>query len=193
VAGRKIPDSLYCEACEQGESHKPAAKNYGGIRTTDILEWLHTDLIGPIKPESRGNRYLLVITDHYNCPIAIPIRQKSNAAKKLINVINVLERIKKQTKQIQEDFGGEFRGTEFIIGLRQRGKIMKETIPYQGETNPIAERVNRTIMIIARTAVISSKLPKNTWSDATQWAAYTKKKNPPQNNQKHSNRIYFTM
>jgi hypothetical protein len=162
VAGRKIPDSLYCEACEQGKSHKPAAKNYGGIHTTDILERLHTDRIVPIKPESRGNQYLLVITDDYSrYTIAIPIRQKSDAAEKFINVINVLERItKKQTKQIQADFGGEFRGTEFITELQQRGIIMKETIPYHSETNPIVERVNRTIMTIARTAIIASKLPK---------------------------------
>jgi hypothetical protein len=52
VAGRKILDFLYYEACEQGKSHKPAAKNYGRIYTTDILEWLDTDLIGSIKPES---------------------------------------------------------------------------------------------------------------------------------------------
>jgi transposase InsO family protein len=164
VVGRKIPDSLYCEACEQRKSHKPAAKNYGGIHTTGILEWLHTDLIGPIKPESRGNRYLLVITDDYSrYIIAISIRQKSDAAENLINVINVLERItKKQTKQIQADFGGEFRGTEFITELRQRGIIMKETIPYHSETNPIAEQVKRTIMTIARTAIIAKKLPKIT-------------------------------
>jgi hypothetical protein len=51
---------------------------------------------------------------------------------------------------------------------------MKGTIPYHSETNPIAERVNRTIMTIASTDIIARKLPKNTWSNATQWAAYTK-------------------
>jgi hypothetical protein len=97
----KIPDSLYCGACEQGKSDKPVVKNYGGIHTTDILEPLHIDLIGPIKPKSRANRYLLVITEDYSrYTITIPIRHQSDAAEKLINVINVLERItKKQIKQ----------------------------------------------------------------------------------------------
>jgi hypothetical protein len=52
--------------------------------------------------------------------------------------------------------------------LRQRGIIMKETNPYHSKTNPITERVNRTIMTIARIAIIASNLPNNTWSDATQ-------------------------
>jgi isopropylmalate/homocitrate/citramalate synthase len=97
MAGRKILDSLYCKTCEQGKSHKQAAKNYGGIHTTDILERLDTDLIGPIKPESRGSRYLLVITDNYSLyTIAIPIRQKSDAAEKHIHIINALEQITKK-------------------------------------------------------------------------------------------------
>jgi hypothetical protein len=78
-------------------------KNYGEIRTTDILERLHTNLIGPIKPESRGSRYLLVIADDYSrYTIAIPIRQKSDADEKLINVINVLEKIQKRLQKIQD-------------------------------------------------------------------------------------------
>jgi hypothetical protein len=69
IAGKFTPKSIYCEACEQGKSQKPAARSHGTIRTTDILERIHADLVGPINPESRGCQYLLVVTDDYSCYI----------------------------------------------------------------------------------------------------------------------------
>jgi hypothetical protein len=61
--------------------------------------------------------------------------------------------------------GGEFRGTKYITDLRQHGIIVKETIPYHTEINPVDERVNRTIMAIAMSVTISIKLAKNMWSE----------------------------
>jgi choline dehydrogenase-like flavoprotein len=46
------------------------------------------------------------------------------------------------------------------------------------ETNALIERVNRSIMAIARPATIGVKMPKNTRSDATQWATYMKNRMP---------------
>jgi transposase InsO family protein len=173
---------IYCEACEQGKSTKPAARNHGqkGVRTTKILQRIHADLIGPIIPESRGYKYLLTIADEYSrYNMAIPLKKKNEAGSKLLEAISTLERVTDESVQeVQADWGKEFQRNEFQGELRQRGIIAKETVPYHSETNALIERVNRSIMAIARTATIGAKMPKNTWSDATQWATYTKNRMP---------------
>jgi hypothetical protein len=87
---------IYCEACKQGKSTKPAAQNHGqkGVRTTKILQHIHADLIGPIIPKSRGYKYLLTITDDYSrYNMAIPLKKKNEAGPKLLKAISTLERI----------------------------------------------------------------------------------------------------
>ena len=48
----KIKDKPRCEACEEGKTTKPAARNYqkATISTSKLLEQIHADLVGPIKP-----------------------------------------------------------------------------------------------------------------------------------------------
>jgi hypothetical protein len=111
--------------------------------------------------------------------MAIPLKKKNEAGSKLLEAISTLERITGESVQeVQADWGKEFQSNEFQGELRQRGIIAKETAPYHSETNALIEQVNRSIMAIARAATIGAKMPKNTWSDATQWATYTKNRMP---------------
>jgi two-component sensor histidine kinase len=114
---------IYCEVYEQGKSTKPAARNHRqkGVRTTKILQHIHTDLIGPIIPESRGYKYLLTIADdygHYN--MAIPLKNKNEAGLKLLEAISILECITGESVQeVQADWRKEFQSNKFQGELRQ--------------------------------------------------------------------------
>jgi transposase InsO family protein len=153
---------IYCEACEQGKSTKPATRNHGqkGVRTTKILQRIHAGLIGPIIPESRGYKYLLTIADGYSrYNMAIPLK-KNGEGSKLLEAISTLERVTGESVQeVQADWGKEFQSNEFQGELRQRGIIARETVPCHSETNALIERVNRSIIAIARTATIEAKMP----------------------------------
>jgi len=48
-----------CEACEKGKATKPPApqSKVGPIRTTKLLERIHCDLVGPIKPPTPAKQY----------------------------------------------------------------------------------------------------------------------------------------
>lgn len=47
-------------------------------------------------------------------------------------------------------------------------------IPRHSETNAIAERANRTIFTMSRTAILAAGMQKSLWDKATAWAAYMK-------------------
>jgi transposase InsO family protein len=155
---------VYCEACEQEKSIKPAARNHGqrGVQTTKILQCIHADLIGPIIPESKGYKYLSTIADDYSrYNMAIPLKEKNEAGSKLLEAISTLERITgKSVQEVQADWGKEFQSNEFQGELRQQGIIAKETVPYHSETNVLIGQVNHSIMAIVRTATIRAKMPK---------------------------------
>jgi len=89
------------------------------------------------------------------------LRTKDKTTDNLVEIINALEKASThQVSQIQADWGGEFRNKELATELKQRGIILKETVPQHSETNAIAEKINRTIFTMNRTAIIRSGLPK---------------------------------
>jgi transposase InsO family protein len=95
--------------------------------------------------------------------MAIPLKKKNEAGSKLLDAISTLERVTGESVQgVQADWGKEFKSNEFQGELQKRGIIAKETVPYHSETNALIERVNRSIMAIARTTTIRAKMPKNT-------------------------------
>jgi len=140
------------------------------------------DLIGPIKPVTPGNQYqyLLVVVDDFSRYVSVkPLKKKSDAEDELITIINLLENLTNlRTNQVQADWGGEFQGKELVIELKQRGTTLKETVPYHSETNAIAERINRTILGMNRTAIAASGLPKRLWDKVCLYSAYAKNRIP---------------
>jgi len=158
-------EKIRCQAYEQGKATKPStSKQSQELQSTRLIERIHADLIGPIKPStlSKEYKYLLNIIEDYSRYITvIPLRAKKDAGNVLIKVINEMEAATNlHLSKIQADWGGEFRNQELEIELQQRGITLKPTIPKHSETNVIIERANRTILEMSRTALISAGLPK---------------------------------
>jgi len=173
-----------CEACEKGKATKPPSlkSKVGRRRTKQPLERIHCNLVGPIKPPTPGkqHQYLLVVTNDYTRYMsAKPVRTKDETGNALIEIINILEKAAEYlVKMIQADWGGEFRNKDLQTELRQRGIQLKETVPRHSETNAVAERANRTIFTMSRTALIAAEIPKGYWDKASLWAVYVKDRLP---------------
>jgi len=161
-----LPELPMCQACQLSKTTKPAARANQGIRTSRTLERLHTDLIGPINSSTPGHqfRYLLTVTDNFSRYLMTkPLRKKNKAGQALIDIIHILQKATNNEcpiTELQADWGGEFHNHELNLILKQQGIIHKETVPRHSETNAIAERANRTIMTMTRTALIAAGLPK---------------------------------
>ena len=175
-----------CEACEKGKATKPPSpkSSVGPIRTKQPLKRLHCDLVGPIKPATPGKQYqyLLVVTDDYTRYMSVKLlKTKDETTNAMVEIVNILEKTtdpQYNVKFIQADWGGEFRNKDLQTELQQRGIQLKETVPRHSETNAVAERANRTIFTMSRTALIGAEIAKGYWDKASLWAVYTKNRLP---------------
>jgi transposase InsO family protein len=76
-------------------------------------------------------------------------QNKSEAAQAVLDLISPMEpQSGYRAKILQIDNGREYRSNEFIWDLNKHRIALKEIVPYYTETNPVAERANRTIMTI---------------------------------------------
>ena len=127
------------------------------------MERTHVDLIGP-STLGKQHKYLInVVEDHSGYMVVQPLQRKSDAGDALIAILNKLETAIStahghyyRTNQVQADWGGEFRNNKLQDELRQRGIVLKATIPNHSETNTIIERANRTILDMSRTSLVAA-------------------------------------
>jgi hypothetical protein len=129
-----------------------------------------------------GQRYICTLIDEYSrFTMLRTISSKAETSAALIDMIAAIEtQTGHRAKTIKTDNGDEYRSTELLRYLRTRGISLKETVPYHSQTNAVAERTNRTLVTMARTALLHAKLPKNLWPEAVAHAAYTKNRTPHQ-------------
>jgi transposase InsO family protein len=103
------------------------------------------------------------------------IKTKSAAGDTIINMIQWMENATgKKLQSLKTDHGGEYRSHKFLQQLKERGVQLVENVSYHSETNPVAERANLTILTMARTAHLHSKVPKKYWPEAFRHAIFTK-------------------
>ena len=72
-----------CEGSEKGKSHVNAfpKSDYGKLKTTSILQIVHSDIMGPMEIVSQGGaKYVIIYIDDYSrCVIAYFMKHKSDA------------------------------------------------------------------------------------------------------------------
>lgn len=80
------------------ESHacKKSHRRLEGIRTKQIMELWHTDLIGPIKPSTRGNKnYVLTVIDKFSRMVFLRLlNEKSEAAEEIKRLVTIEENLR---------------------------------------------------------------------------------------------------
>jgi transposase InsO family protein len=146
--GIELSKTTTCSACMRGKMIKLPFKG-SFSPTTDALEIVHADLVGPISPATNlSHRYFLTLVDQHTGYIDITLlKEKSDATTAIIKYKN---RFEKQTgksfKKLISDGGGEFCNGALSEILAQEGIQHNVAPPYTPQHNGIAERANRTII-----------------------------------------------
>ncbi|KAJ9507247.1 hypothetical protein QJQ45_006215 [Haematococcus lacustris] len=173
---RHDSSSTLCEPCIMGKQHRWVEPQHAGLSrpAQQVLELVHSDVCGPMEVAALdGSLYYVSLLDDYSKVLAVTlIKQKSDAAAAIIDMVTALERqTGSKLKALRSDRGGEYTGAELQRWLRTQGVVHQLTAPYSPEMNGSAERVNRTVLNMVRTMMDAVSAPKPLWGEAAKAAA----------------------
>nr|GEY08256.1 hypothetical protein [Tanacetum cinerariifolium] len=178
---RGLPSKLFknghtCVACCKGKQHKVFYKTIKAVSSiSEPLQLLHIDLFGPTSIRSIDHKYYcLVITDDYSrfCWVFF-LEHKDETYSIFKNFINLVEnQLNKKVKAIRCDNGIEFKNAHIIELYGSKGIKREYSNPRTPQQNRIAERKNKTLIEVAKTMLVDSKLPTMFWTEAVRTACY---------------------
>ncbi|KAF1318635.1 Integrase catalytic core protein, partial [Globisporangium splendens] len=166
-----------CEGCCMG---KMAADNFprhpaNKVKTQRVLELVHTDVMGPMQTKTPGGcLYAIVFVDDYSRHVSVYfMKKKSEALDKFKIFKSELENLTDcKIKRLRSDNGGEYTSKRFVDYLVGFGIKHEKTVPYTPQQNGMAERMNRTLVEMARCMLYHESVDKKWWAEAVNTAAW---------------------
>lgn len=173
-------EMLNCETCLKGEQVKKSFKR-SETNSTEILQLIHSDLMGPQNTRSLGHAlYLLTFIDDYSNKVFVYFsKKKSETFNRFVEFKKYIEnQTGEKIEAIRMDNGGEYMSAIFENYSTRKGIEHEKTIPYTPEQNGTAERMNRTLTEKAKCFLFDTDLPKLYWAEAVNMVAYVDNRSP---------------
>lgn len=134
---------------------------------------LYFDTCGPMEVDTPGGlRYAMLGVDCYTRHVSLHLcKRKSDADECLFATIAAAERKhgKGCVQEVHFD-GGEFLSDASLQRLKEMGILATWTAADTPAHNGVVERMNKTIVSMARCMLIHSGLPKKYWGEAMRYA-----------------------
>ncbi|XP_040364388.1 uncharacterized protein LOC121050018 [Rosa chinensis] len=168
-----------CGDCKVGKQTKAPHRMVNSATTSQVLELLHMDLMGPAQSESLGGKsYILVVVDDFSRYTWVNfLKDKTETFESFKNLSQKLI-IEKQSSnnclvRIRSDNGTEFKNASFSNYCHELGVSHEFSAPITPQQNGIVERKNRVLLDMARVLLHAAGLSKNFWAEAISTACYT--------------------
>jgi len=182
IAGLDPNDVIsFCEGCTLGKMVAKPFEPVGEVRATRRLQTVHSDVCGPITPQSTGgSKYFVTFTDEYSRATSVYfMTQKSQVIDKFREFeATVVGETGQRIGTLRTDNGTEYVNQDFTRYLQSRQINHETSTPYTPQQNGLAERVNRTLIEKARALISHAGLAKSYWAEAVSTAAYLKNRTP---------------
>jgi transposase InsO family protein len=121
-----------------------------------------------------GHRYFVTFIDAHSHHLVVKLIKTKDEVFSLTK--SYFERSETITAQrpnyLRSDGGGEYGSKEFLSYLESKGIHHEKTNAYTPQENGVAERMNRTIVEMARAMLQDAGLPNSYWGDAVLYSAY---------------------
>jgi len=183
-SGSMPTESVPCEICVKSK-HQRKFERKPAPRASSPFELLHSDLCGPIIPESAsGARYFILYIDDFSRTTWVYFLQSKTATE----IASVFEEFKARVEKrfpkypivrFRCDNGkGEYDNNLFRGILRLSGILFEPSPPYTQHKNGVSERMIRTIVTKARALLLDSCLGEEFWAEAVNTAVYLHARSP---------------
>ena len=161
--------SCECQGCMLGKSHRYKFSSHSEeLAPTDTMDMTVSDLCGPI-----FRKYLSTIIDVNGMVFLEILNKKSEAADQIMKWNTyATTQTGKVLKRFHSDGGGEYTSNRLKSFFEKQGTIMTTTTQNTPQHNGIAERMNRTILEMARSMLHHGHMHLSYWMDAVKTAVY---------------------
>jgi len=175
---------MLCDICIKSK-HQRKVERKPAPRATHPFELLHSDLCGPISPESAsGLRYFILYIDDFSRSTWVYFLRSKTA----IEVVSVFQELKARVEKRFPDHPivrfrcdngkGEYDNSLFRGILRVSGILFEPSPPYTQHKNGVSERMIRTVVTKARALILDSCLSDEFWAEAVNTAVYLHARSP---------------
>lgn len=164
-----------CSSCLAGKQKRKIFRP-STRRSTAPLELVHMDLMGPVKPATKGgNEYALVMVDDFSRMSWVRLLKRKSDAFSTFGTWARLVETEKQPltiRSIRTDNGGEFINSAMRNWCEQRGIRHETTVAYTPQQNGVAERRNGLLMSTVRSLLQWSNVHHWWWGEAILYASH---------------------
>lgn len=146
------------------------------MKTTEVLELIHSDVMGPMQQASKGGaRYIVTFIDDFSRYVHVfLLPSKTQVFTCFVEFKNLVEmQTGARVKCLRSDNGTEYINKRFRSFCSSYGIVQQTSAPYSPQQNGLAERMNRTIVEMARSMVHYMGLDLEWWGEAVNAAVYT--------------------
>ena len=168
-----------CEACILTKTVK-IVNRVAPERANTPLQRIHSDFWGPYSvPTLLGDTYILTFTDDYTRKSWVYFTKARSNLRTLFTEFKTLVELESgyKIKAVRCDNASEYKALGDLF-LRDYGIQFEYTTPYTPEQNGVAERLNRSLITMARSMLLDAKLPIRFWGDAVATACYLRNRTP---------------
>ncbi|CAI7841816.1 unnamed protein product, partial [Closterium sp. NIES-53] len=166
-----------CPDCTTGKLPRTSFPT-STTRASAPLELVHTDVCGPMQTPERekGSKYFITFLDDFSrLSWVILVKTKDEVAKVFKRWIRYVEReAGAKVKILRSDRGGEYMGKDLESFLEDKGITHQLSVAYTPQQNGAAERLNRTLIYLARAMLAHAQLDHTWWGAAVQYANWVK-------------------
>ncbi|UYV82166.1 hypothetical protein LAZ67_21001203 [Cordylochernes scorpioides] len=180
--GEKRSDNQ-CTVCMESKMKKLpfSISSNKDKRASYPLELIHSDVVGPINPRSKGgsNYFVTFIDDFSHYTVVYFMKNKNKVLEKFKEYKNFVENFhERRIKTLRSDNGKEYCNSAFDWLLTKNGIRRQLSVPRTPQQNGVSERMNQTLLSTARCLLTESGIPITFWGDAIHTACYLRNKSP---------------
>ena len=173
----EVLDRLPCAGCACGKMKVADFKHTSGsqVKTSRVLELVHSDVMGPMTPRSKGgSRFIVTFVDDFSRFVCVyPMKAKAEVLERFKEFKSMMEGVTgSRVRCLRSDNGGEYCSKQFQGFCLHHGIIRQMSTPYTPQQNGLAERMNRTLMEMTRSMLYHMQMEKHWWGEALMTAAY---------------------
>ncbi|CAI7866285.1 unnamed protein product [Closterium sp. NIES-53] len=166
-----------CPDCTTGKLPRTSFPT-STTRASAPLELVHMDVCGPMQTPERekGSKYFITFLDDFSRLSWVTlVKTKDEVAKVFKRWIRYAEReAGAKVKILRSDRGGEYMGKDLESFLEDKGITHQLSVAYTPQQNGAAERLNWTLIDLARAMLAHAQLDHTWWGAAVQYANWVK-------------------